>query len=84
MTPRKTGKEEEKIRNREREIEKKRGIKRYKDERASRKGTSTGTSFFIFIFVFLGPHPRHMEVPRLGSNWSSNRWLAPQPQQCQI
>ena len=22
--------------------------------------------FFVFVFVFLGPHPRHMEVPRLG------------------
>ena len=21
--------------------------------------------FFFFFFVFLGPHPRHMEVPRL-------------------
>ena len=23
-------------------------------------------SFFFFFFVFLGPHPEHMEVPRLG------------------
>ena len=22
--------------------------------------------FFFFFFVFFGPHPRHMEVPRLG------------------
>ena len=22
--------------------------------------------FFFFFLVFLGPHPRHMEVPRLG------------------
>ena len=22
--------------------------------------------FFFFFFVFLGPHPQHMEVPRLG------------------
>ena len=22
--------------------------------------------FFSFLFVFLGPHPWHMEVPRLG------------------
>ena len=21
---------------------------------------------FIYLFCFLGPHPRHMEVPRLG------------------
>ena len=23
-------------------------------------------SIYLFIFVFLGPHPWHMEVPRLG------------------
>ena len=22
--------------------------------------------FFVFVFVFLGPHPRHMELPRQG------------------
>ena len=22
--------------------------------------------FFSFFFVFLGPHPQHMEIPRLG------------------
>ena len=22
--------------------------------------------FFFFFFVFLGPHPRHMEVPKVG------------------
>ena len=28
--------------------------------------------FYVFLsFVFLGPHPWHMEVPRLGSNWSA-------------
>ena len=21
--------------------------------------------FYLFVFLFLGPHPRHMEVPRL-------------------
>ena len=25
--------------------------------------------FFFFFLVFLGPHPRHMEVPRLGVKW---------------
>ena len=24
------------------------------------------TTFFFWSFVFIGPHPRHMEVPRLG------------------
>ena len=24
------------------------------------------SSFLCFVFVFLGPHPWHMEVPRLG------------------
>ena len=22
--------------------------------------------YFYFVFFFLGPHPQHMEVPRLG------------------
>ena len=26
----------------------------------------SGILFFIFIFAFLGPHPWHAEVPRLG------------------
>ena len=25
-----------------------------------------GVCLFVCLFVFLGPHPRHMEVPRLG------------------
>ena len=29
-------------------------------------GTCLVIFFFFFFFVFLGPHPRHMEVPRLG------------------
>ena len=36
---------------------------------------------FVFCFVFLGPHPWHTEVPRLGSNWSCSCQLTPQPQQ---
>jgi len=24
---------------------------------------------FFFFFAFLGPHPWHMEVPRLGGEW---------------
>ena len=28
--------------------------------------TYTHPSFFFFFLSFLGPHPRHMEVPRLG------------------
>ena len=27
------------------------------------------TYLFLFIFCFLGLHPRHMEVPRLGVEW---------------
>ena len=35
---------------------------------------------FTYLFIyFLGPHLRHMEVPR--SNWSYGCWPAPQPQQ---
>ena len=25
--------------------------------------------WFVSAFVFLGPHPQHMEVPRLGVQW---------------
>ena len=39
--------------------------------------------YFIFcLFVFIGPHPQHMEVPRLGVHWSCGCW--PSPQQCRI
>ena len=47
--------------------------------------------FLIFnFFVLLGPHPRHMEVPRLGVElellllWSCCHWPTPQLQQQQI
>ena len=41
--------------------------------------------FFLFVcFCFLGPYPQHMEVPRLGSNWSYSCWPRPQPQQHSI
>ena len=37
---------------------------------------------FICLFVFLGPPPpQHVEVPRLGSNWSYSRRPTPQPRQ---
>ena len=36
-------------------------------------------SFFFFL-VFLAPHPRHMEVPRLGLNRSCSGRPIPQPQ----
>ena len=32
------------------------------------------------LFCFLGPHPQHMEGPRLGVDWSCSS--RPQPQQC--
>ena len=32
----------------------------------SHRETSKEIIFFFGLFVFLGPHPRHMEVPRLG------------------
>ena len=37
--------------------------------------------FLFFYFIFLGQHPRHMEVPRLGSNWGYSCPPTPQPQQ---
>ena len=44
-------------------------------------------SFLVLVlFFFLGPHPRHMEVPRPGvdQNQSCNCRPIPQPQQCRI
>ena len=39
---------------------------------------------FFFFLVSLGPHPWHMEAPRLGVKWSYSCWPLPQPQQRQI
>ena len=36
------------------------------------------------MHCFLGPHPWHVEVPRLGSNWNCSCQLIPQPLQCRI
>ena len=35
---------------------------------------------YVFFFLILGPYLRHMEVSRLGSNWSCSCWPTPQPQ----
>ena len=40
--------------------------------------------FLSFFLFFSGLHPRHMEVPRLGFNWSYSCQPTPQLQQCQI
>ena len=37
--------------------------------------------FCVCVCVFFGPHPQHMEAPRLGQNWSCNCWPTPQPRQ---
>ena len=42
------------------------------------------TDSFSSFFVFLGPHLRHMEVPKLGVQSSCGCWPTPQPQQHQI
>ena len=35
--------------------------------------------FYFLSFVFLGPHPRHIEVPRQARvNWSCSHWAWPQ------
>ena len=39
---------------------------------------------YFFNFIFLGPPPRHMEVPRLRLDWNYSCRPTPQPQQCQI
>ena len=43
-----------------------------------------GWNQLFFFLIFLGPHPAHMEVLRLGSNWSYSCWPKPQPSQPQI
>ena len=39
---------------------------------------------FFFFFYFLGPHPRHIEVLRLGVKLELQLWSAPQTKQCRI
>ena len=39
---------------------------RFKDWGAMWQIFPEETQCFLFFFVFLGPHPQHMEVPRLG------------------
>ena len=39
---------------------------------------------YLFILLFLWPLPQHMEVSRLGVEWSYSCWPTPQPWQCQI
>ena len=41
------------------------------------------TNFLSFFFL-LGPHPRHIEVPRLGVELGCSCQPTPQPQQCRI
>ena len=48
---------------------------------------SPAPTFFLFgqlVLCFLGPHPWHMGVLRLGSNRSCNCQLIPQAQQCRV
>ena len=41
--------------------------------------------FFLFVcFCFSGPYPQHVEVPRLGVNWSYSCQPTPQSQQLGI
>ena len=40
--------------------------------------------YFLSFLFFLEPNPRHVEVPRLGVNWSCSCQPTPQPQQRQI
>ena len=39
----------------------------------------TAERFFFFLFCFLGPHPWHMEVPRIGVESKLNRSCSCQP-----
>ena len=48
-------------------------------------GNQLPTYFFlIYFFSFLGPHLRHMAVPRLGVELELQLGPMPQPWQCQI
>ena len=38
--------------------------------------------FWSFFFFFLGPHPSHLKVPRLGLKSACSLRPTPQPQQC--
>ena len=40
--------------------------------------------YSAFFFVFIGQHPWHVEVLRLGSNQSCSCWPTPEPQHRQI
>ena len=42
------------------------------------------TNCFCFCFCFLRPHPRHMDVPRLGTESELQLSAPPEPQQCRI
>ena len=42
--------------------------------------TDIVSDFFLFFFCFLGPHPWHMEVPRLGVESELSCQPLPQPQ----
>ena len=37
------------------------------------------TSFFVFFLVLLGPHPQHMDVPRLGSSGLCHSYAKSKP-----
>ena len=41
-----------------------------------------GWVIWQLLFCFLGPHPKHMEVPRLGVQSELQLPATPQPQQC--
>jgi len=64
-------------------------IKKEKKKRERELGhiSQSHQDFPIYLFIlglFLGPHPWHMEVPRLGSNRSCSHQSTPQPWQCRI
>ena len=50
----------------------------------SEKLKSTFIRLFLFFFFFLGPHPWHIDVPRLGVKSELSHLPTPQPQQHQI
>ena len=58
--------------------------KKRKDKNHMNISIDAEKAFLNFFFFFLGPHPWHMEVLRLGLNGNYSCWPMPRPQQCQI
>ena len=48
---------------------------KYETQNCIRTHKITLLGFYFILFCFLGPHPRHMEVPRLGGQLELQLWV---------